>query len=470
MPTIGPPHMAPNDETELDIAELFDRLPIPLYATSREGRVLAANRAFWEIWERPDDQKDATRTDRLYADPTERKRVIEELDRSDLELIDWEQAIETPKGTRWIHPLARVIRDTDGRMTGFEGGFLTVTPVPDAGAVEQQQRILLERTADSVLILDPEGRIIWANSSARRVLGITEATVQGRPPLNEVAGFEVPFQSFAATAPDRGERTFLIKGERRHFWVNLEPHLGSDGTAAFYSLIGTDLALLDDARSRLATSVLQRDEVIGTVAHEIRTPLTSVLGLSEELATRLAATGDAEAAELAALIARESIDMAKIIDDLIDSNANGRSRAAIGTIDLRREALAAARSIEFPAGDFDVEGEALAQGDPAWVRRIVRNLLTNARRYGRPPVSVHLSTEDQEARLRVIDRGPGVPDDLVRSIFEPYVSQGGGPGDTALGLGLTVSKALAQEMEGTLTYARLDGITIFDLTLPAAVS
>ncbi len=448
-----------------DVAALFDRLPIPLYATSRDGEVLAANKAFWEIWESRDEDKATVRTENLYADPSERRRVIEELDKSDIELIDWEQLIDTPTGIRWIQPLARVVRDEAGIFQRFEGGFVTIT-TPDSGGIEQQQRVLLERTTDPVLILDPHGQIIWANASARQILRVTEATLRSRPSLAEVADVDTPFSRVIADAPYSREVTFDVKGRRGHFWVNLEVHLGADGEPAFYSLIGRDLAALDDARSRLAASVMEKDRVLETVAHEVRTPLTSVLGLSTELAQRLASSGNNEDAELAALLAAEAQDMARIVEDLMDSaeRAHAVPRQFV-PVDLHREARKAVQTCGLTEDEVDITGEARAMGDPAWIRRIIVNLITNARRYGMPPLTVRAEASGESAHLLVIDHGPGVPAQLIRSVFEPYVTEGSS-GSGALGLGLTVSRSLAQDMGGSLAYARDEGTTVFDLRLP----
>ncbi len=449
---------------DFDVAALFDRLPIPLYATARDGRVLAANRAFWDIWEKPTETQPGIRTKEFYADPSERDRVIAELDKSDLEVIDWEQVIDTPKGVRWIKPLSRVVRDADGKLERYEGGFLTVTPLPDGGSIEQQQRILLERTTDPVLMLDPEGHLVWANAAARRLLRITEATVQARPAFAEIAGFDLPFEELVEQAASWGEQSFMLWGVPRHFSVNFETHLASDGSPAFYSIIGHDLAQRDSVLSGLASSILERDRVIETVAHEIRTPLTAVLGLSEELAHRLSPDGN-EAAEIAEAIAREALDLARIVDDLLENSDGAHHAPALGPVQLRVEVDAAIATSGVT--DVAVAGEVLAVGDSSWVRRIVRNLLTNAQRYGAPPISIRLDRADGWAQATVIDCGDGIDPAMIQSVFEPYVSAGSGS-DITLGLGLPVSRALAQGMGGQLTYLRKGDTTEFTLRLPLA--
>lgn len=452
-------------EPDIDLAELFDRLPVPLYATARDGRVLAANRAFWEIWEGRENDRVTVRADDLYADPSERHRMIAQLDKSDLEILDWEQAIETPRGIRWIKPFSRVVRDADGKVERMEGGFLTVTPPSDTESVEQRQRIVLERTTDVVVIVDPEGRLMWANAAARRLLEITEATVLGRPLLDDLVESDIPVTTGLTSAPSQGELTFSVNGRGHHFWLNIESHLGRDGRPAFHSYIGRDLSVLDRTRAQLAESAFQRDKVVATVAHEIRTPLTSVLGLGELLASNLEAAGDLENAELAKLLSQEASDISGIVDDLLATAAARRSRADQEPVDLRGEALASLRTVGFADGEVTVSGEAVALGDGSRIRQVIRNLLVNAQRHGEPPISIELDTAGDRAGLRVIDHGCGVPPGLLETIFDPFVGETRG---TSLGLGLTVSRALAQEMGGNLTHCRQDDATIFELRLPAA--
>ena len=109
-----------------------------------------------------------------------------------------------------------------------------------------------------------------------------------------------------------------------------------------------------------------------------------------------------------------------------------------------------------------------ATADPTRVRQIVRNLLTNALRYGGPVIWVSAGSEGDKAFIRVHDNGPGIPPDRQNQIFEPYESVHesiGTPG--SVGLGLTISRKLARLMGGDLTYRIADG-SLFELTLELA--
>jgi len=110
-------------------------------------------------------------------------------------------------------------------------------------------------------------------------------------------------------------------------------------------------------------------------------------------------------------------------------------------------------------------------GDPARVRQIVRNLISNADGHGGPTIGVSVSAVGETARLTVWDDGPGVPPDEVETIFDPYHRvdpDGSVPG--GVGLGLSISRQLARLMGGDLRHRRRSGRTVFELTLPIATS
>ena len=103
------------------------------------------------------------------------------------------------------------------------------------------------------------------------------------------------------------------------------------------------------------------------------------------------------------------------------------------------------------------------------VRQIVRNLLTNAHRYGGDDVRFTASpiARPGACSIQVRDNGPGVPEELAASLFEPYQrAHSLGIATEAVGLGLTVSRTLAESMGGALEYRREDGWSVFELTLP----
>ena len=109
--------------------------------------------------------------------------------------------------------------------------------------------------------------------------------------------------------------------------------------------------------------------------------------------------------------------------------------------------------------------------DPSRVRQIVRNLLTNAIRYGGEDISVVVRSADGRSTICVCDNGKGIPLEQRDLVFEAY-EQGrtDSPVSGSVGLGLNVSRRLARLMGGDLTYRYEDGISTFALSLPVSES
>jgi len=128
--------------------------------------------------------------------------------------------------------------------------------------------------------------------------------------------------------------------------------------------------------------------------------------------------------------------------------------------------VAAATDLILP----EINGPLYAFADPLRVRQVIRNLITNARRYGGPTVRLDLSRVGEDmVSVSVVDDGLGVPPGSEQMIFEAYVSvhdQAGQPGSVGLGLALALSLSMAHMMGGDLSYSRRGDETWFTLTLP----
>lgn len=237
------------------------------------------------------------------------------------------------------------------------------------------------------------------------------------------------------------------------------------GVAGFFGLLGVSVVGLGSSlvfrRVRVLRELnVEKDHLVATVSHEVRNPLTGIVGLSTVLADGWDQIPEEEARGMVAMIAAEAQSLTEIVDDLLDV-----SRLRSGTIKLEAVPVEVAGVARDQVGDrVDVAGEAVAVADPLRVGQIVRNLVLNAERYGRAPIEVHVTEDVHEVTLDVTDHGPGVDDEVAEDLFTPFATSGR-PGST--GLGLAVSRQLARAMGGDLEYRRGEGMTVFRLTLPA---
>ncbi len=234
----------------------------------------------------------------------------------------------------------------------------------------------------------------------------------------------------------------------------------------------TDITARKLVEDQMASLVRSKDEFLASVSHELRTPLTAVFGSAEVLSQEWDRLSSEDRLELVGYIASESRDLTHIVEDLLVA-----ARADIGNLtvkvqpmDVRTEVEAALQAVRSDAGERDIDLESVrgqVVADPLRFRQIVRNLLTNAFRYGGSQVMLNTRFVDGYLVLAVNDDGKGVPLDQQEAIFEPYhrahIAQGV-PG--SVGLGLTVARQLALLMHGDLRYVRSGAVSTFELRLP----
>lgn len=240
-------------------------------------------------------------------------------------------------------------------------------------------------------------------------------------------------------------------------------HTAADMIAAFWARL--------ESAQRLEELVRSKDDFIASISHELRTPLTAVVGLAETISNPEESLGPAETAELIGIIAEQSSEMAAIVQDLlVVARSNiGQVTIRAETLDLRDQTLQAARGIRLERNrQLEVEGSVTAYADAVRVRQIIRNLLVNAGRYGGLRIRVRLERANNFSLVHVCDDGTGIPTEDRERVFQPYERAHHRFGQPAsVGLGLTVSRQLAQLMGGWLTYRFEANWSIFTLGLPA---
>lgn len=227
-------------------------------------------------------------------------------------------------------------------------------------------------------------------------------------------------------------------------------------------------------RSRIVQLEAARALTVGVVSHELRNHLTGVIGVTEMLRGGGAALDPAEAAELLELAHQSAVGAGEVIEDLL--TASRAERGALESVPVPtdigpitqsgvREFSAGVRVVELSGAPFP----AWAMVDSARYGQILRNLLTNAVRYGGPTIRVSVEAIGDLVSVVVSDDGDGVHSADESSLFHPYrraKHRQSAPGST--GLGLWIARTLARGMGGDLTYRRQGALTVFELVLAGA--
>lgn len=221
-------------------------------------------------------------------------------------------------------------------------------------------------------------------------------------------------------------------------------------------------ASFNRSAERIEALVAAHRLLLANASHELRTPLTRISVAASLL-------GDAADPKT-----RESLkrDVAEL-DQLIEQILLASRLEALPTLEQREPidllALAAEEASHY---DVEVDGEPVTvSGDRTLLRRLVRNLVENAQRYGGgTPIEVSVRREDGCAVLDVIDHGPGVPDTERQRIFEPfYRMAGASESGRGSGLGLALVLDIARRHGGdAVCLAAEGGGSRFRVDLPAA--
>ena len=325
----------------------------------------------------------------------------------------------------------------------------------------------------AVFIAGPGGKIIQASRGARNIFReeITPGTCLSR--YLDIDD-ENDFQDFL-TATIRNDEVHRVSERRRSdgstFWATevVRP-LRSDDMIIGFALVlrdstreKTDEMELTAARDAAEFEAETRKSLLATVSHEIRTPMTGILGMLEQVKE----DNSARSRDRALSVIEGAVDaLMRVVDDVLE---NARAESGKMTIEERKfessdlirrisELFAPLAKRKGLILEIDPGPRELLKGDPARIQQIVANFLSNAIKFT-PSGGVKLSCRSRESTeenvtlaISVEDHGIGISPDRVEALFEAYEQATETTKKTfgGTGLGLFISKQLAEAMGGTI--------------------
>jgi PAS domain S-box-containing protein len=338
----------------------------------------------------------------------------------------------------------------------------------------------LDDLPDGVVRVDADRRIVEANGAALALTGYPRGDLVGRP-IAEVLdprgrdGKPLLHDDWHASA--RLPSVRLIPEQQ------VEIRCADDGTAKLMvtgryirngngALAGAVLVLRPSARRvHLAA---QGIEVVSTVSHELRSPLTSVKGYTSLLLNRWDRLKDEQKRMMLEQVNYDADRVTRLITELLDI-----SRLETGRLVLRRQLVdvaAVAQSVvdkvrmAYPELDADLafaENLPRVYADPDKLEQVLTNLVENAAKYA-TPVGLRITggVEGDDAVVSVHDRGPGIPGNLLEHLFEKFF-RAPDTKPTGSGLGLWISRGLVEAHGGRLDATSVPGEgSTFRFTLP----
>ena len=311
-----------------------------------------------------------------------------------------------------------------------------------------------------MLLTDEAGSIRSWNAAAEHLFGVSSADALGRRASAVVIDYEALRE--AAQLDDRLVPATIAGTER---W--LAPTLSTfEGGSVLTVRDATAAYRLERARS----------DFVATASHELRTPLTSIYGGIHTINGRGDDLDVEQRDSLLRLIEQESVQLVRIVDQLLISTELDRHQLRLHESDFELSAFceelisSALMRTSDTTVTLDAPNPIMVRCDESLLRQVLVNLIDNAIKYsgGGGHVDVRLADEIGQVRIEVQDNGPGIPADEHERIFEKFyrldAAMNGGVGGT--GLGLYISRAIITEMGGTLTIQSSQGAgSTFTVTL-----
>ena len=241
-------------------------------------------------------------------------------------------------------------------------------------------------------------------------------------------------------------------------------------------------ALVGATRSRdklqaqvIETEALRRSDVMKTtllrsVSHDLRSPITAIKAAAEALA--VGGLSDEGRQELISVVSSESARLERLVANLLDLSRlqAGAAQPRSDWISVEESVRAALAAVPEPAGGLEVSIDPdipLIRADAAQLERALANVGDNAARHaGTGPVSVRVRSTGPRVLIRVSDRGPGIPQDELERIFEPFHRASGEAG-AGSGLGLAITRGFVEANGGRVRAESRPGRgTTFTIDLP----
>lgn len=324
---------------------------------------------------------------------------------------------------------------------------------------------------DGLAVADRTGRVVCFNAAAARITGCPPSEALGRPlpealPLEDLEGHRWwqrtdPYGGLA-TRTGQPERNLLLPGGREVLvsarYVRAEPR------GPLHRLVVT----LRDTEARRRTE-RSHAELIATVAHELRSPLTSVKGFTATLLAKWGRFTDDQKRLMLETVDADANRVTRLIAELLDI-----SRIDSGRLEVRRQPVdlvaAVRRHVEAHTADGRAEGRFVTRvadplprlwADPDKVDQVLGNLLENAVRHGEGTVTIDVAPapapvrdDDEGTAVTVSDEGPGIPEESMGRVFTRFW-RGNKRGGT--GLGLYIVKGIVEAHGGAITVGRSPG-------------
>jgi signal transduction histidine kinase len=332
---------------------------------------------------------------------------------------------------------------------------------------------------DGVLVVDPQGVVVLANTAAARILesaDLVGTDLRVALPLADEQGRDW----WTCTDPFSGLDTRTRQPERS-LRVNEGPLMGRELliTASYVRddkrALERAVVVIRDNRARERTD-RSRADLVSTVAHELRSPLTSVKGFTATLLAKWDRFNDEQKKLMLETVNADADRVTRLLTELLDV-----SRIDAGRIEMRKQVIDLPKAVHKAVAGRVAAGEPESRfvvrlagdlpevwADPDKIDQVVGNLVENAIRHGEGTVTITVGPFEDGVEVCVEDEGVGIPPETAARVFTRFWRGNRGRGT---GLGLYIVKGLVEAHGGSVEVGSADGGGArFRFVLPAGAA
>jgi PAS domain S-box-containing protein len=473
-------------ESEERYRSLYENIPIGLYRTTPDGKVLLSNPALLNMlgYSSGKEFRDRNLESGFYEPNYSRKDFVAIMEKYD-EIKGYESPWTKRDGSQiFLRENAKVIRDEHNNVQYYEGSVEDITEhkrnEEKIKKSELQFRLIWEKSFDGMLLIDKNGIIIMVNYAFCYMAEKTKSEIEGYP----VSILYVPeqhkeilnaiiFQFKTKNIQSHEERELELWNGKKKWFELSNSFIELDNDEIFLLSIFRDITERKNAEAdKLRLQNLESLGILtGGILHDFRNILTVIKGQASILDIKI----KDEKIRKSVLSITEAANTAVRLTNQLYNFAKGElPNKSLVLINNLLEEISSAFSgdpnIKFK---FDFEGISWAEVDSLQMKQAINNIIINAResmpKGGVIRISTEMAREDDKTylKIKITDSGCGIPEENISRIFDPYFTTKIRDNKKGSGLGLSISHSIIKNHGGKINvFSKIESGTTFEICIP----